>query len=192
MTLASGDLGCCWQWESGGRGLGPSRALEACPQGLGCLPEGPHRLFSPCPLACTLGLAGSRVGVAKKAPLLVHGQGHWEAHLQLPWGCLCLYGALGDLGQSLVPPGGAHHPARSVRYAQPSAVGSGLEVPVGGGRACSRGGQACGGMAPCGRHAGASVDAWLCEGSVALKPRGGAAAKVGPGHSGTTPFQTKD
>lgn len=173
MTLVSGDLGCCWQWESGGRGLGPSRALEACPRGLGCLPEGPHRPFSPCPLACTLGLAGSRVGVALKAPLLARGQGRWVAHLQLPWGCPCLYGVLGGLGQIPVLPGGAHHPARSVRYAQPSAAGSGLVVPVGGGRACSRGGRACGGMAPCGRHADASAVAWLCEGSAALKPRGG-------------------
>lgn len=74
VALLSGALECHWQWESGG--LVPSRALEVCPQELGYLPEGPHRPFSPCPLACTLSLAGSRVGVALKAPLLVHGQSY--------------------------------------------------------------------------------------------------------------------
>ena len=39
VALLSGGLGCHWQWESEGGGLVPSRALEACPQGLGCLPE---------------------------------------------------------------------------------------------------------------------------------------------------------
>lgn len=187
MAPVSGDLGCCWQQESGGRGLGPSRALEACPQELGCLPEAPpHRPFSPCPLVCTLGLAGSRAEVALKAPLPARGQGHREeAHLQLPWGCLCLCGVPGGhRGPLLALPGEAHHPARSVRSSQPSAAGSGLEVPGGGGRACSRGDRACGGMDPCGRHGDASAFSWLCEGSVALKPEGGAAAKVG-----TRPFR---
>lgn len=63
-------------------------------------------------------------------------------------------------------------------------MGSGLEVPVAGGRACSRGGPVFDEMAPCGRHADASVVAWLCEGSVALKPEGRGAAKVG-----TRPFR---
>lgn len=78
-------------------------------------------------------------------------------------------------------------------------MGSGLEVPVAGGRACSRGGPVCDEMAPCGRHADASVFAWLCEGSVALKPEGGGAAKVGTRPFtndrttfSITPFQARD
>lgn len=88
VALVGGDLGCCWQWEPGGEGPGPSRAPEACARTPGCPPEGPCRLFCPCPPACTPGPAGQR-GAARQIPLLARGLGHWGARPQLPRGCLC-------------------------------------------------------------------------------------------------------
>lgn len=172
VALGSGGLRCCWQWEPGGKGPGPSRAQELCPEGPGYPPEVPYRPFCPCSQAHTLGLAGPRAGVTLKFPPLVHGQGHWEVHPQLLWGCLCLCGVLGDPGQPQVQAGGARRPAPSVMCVQQSAVESGPEVPVAGEKAGSRGGPDGGGRGPGGRRAGASVSAWLCEGSVAPRPRG--------------------
>lgn len=88
VALVGGGLGRCWQWEPGGEGPGPSRGPEACPQGPGCPPEGPCRLFCPCPPACTPGPAGPR-RVAQRIPLLAHGLGHRGTHPQPPRGCLC-------------------------------------------------------------------------------------------------------
>lgn len=169
MALVGGGLECCWQQGLGGESPGLSKAPKVFLQGLGCPPWGPCRPFCPCLPVCSPGPAVLR-GLAQKVPPLVCGQGCRGTHPQLPRGCLCPEGVLGGLGQPLMQAGGAHRPALFARCAQRSTVGSVRVVPVAGETAGSRGGRGDGGKALGGRRVGASVAAWLCEGSVAPRP----------------------